>query len=40
MVIVMTRREAGPHQRWPNTLRGEMENNSRKPRDLVKKFAK
>jgi hypothetical protein len=31
VVLVMARREAGPHQRWPKVLKGEMENNSGKP---------
>jgi hypothetical protein len=30
---VIARREAGSHERWPKTLKGELENNSRKPRD-------
>jgi hypothetical protein len=38
MVFVMARREAGPRERWPMMLKGEMENNSRKPRDLVGKL--
>jgi hypothetical protein len=33
---VMARREAGPHERWPNMLKGELENNPRKPRNLVR----
>jgi hypothetical protein len=32
----MARREAGPRERWPKMLQRELENNSRKPRDLVK----
>jgi hypothetical protein len=36
MVLVMARWEAGPCERWPKTLKGKLENNSRKPRDLVK----
>ncbi len=35
MVLVMIRWEAGPHERWSKMLKGELENNSRKPRDLV-----
>jgi hypothetical protein len=35
MVRVMARREAGPRKRWPKTLKGELENNSTKPRDQV-----
>jgi hypothetical protein len=27
---MMARREAGPHERWPKMLKGELENNSRK----------
>jgi hypothetical protein len=37
MVLVMARWEAGPHERWLKMLKGELENNSRKPRDLVGK---
>jgi hypothetical protein len=33
MVLVMARREAGPHDGWPKALKGELEANSRKPRD-------
>jgi hypothetical protein len=29
--------EAGPHERQPKMLKGELESNTRKPRDLVKK---
>ncbi len=36
MGFVMTRQEARPHKRWPKTLKGQLENNSRKPRDLVR----
>jgi hypothetical protein len=39
MVLLMARREAGPHERWPKALKGELENNSRKPRDLIGKMA-
>jgi hypothetical protein len=35
MVFVMARQEAGPHERWPKTLKGKLENNSRKPRELT-----
>jgi hypothetical protein len=34
MVLMMARREAGPHERQPKMLKGKLENNSRKPRDL------
>jgi hypothetical protein len=36
MVLVIARWEAGPRERWQKTLKGESENNSRKPRVLVK----
>jgi hypothetical protein len=36
MILVMARQEAVPHERWPKILKGELENNSRKPMDLVK----
>jgi hypothetical protein len=36
-VIVM--QEAGPRERWPKVFKGELENNSRNPRDLVRKLA-
>jgi hypothetical protein len=39
MVLVMARLEAGPHERWPRVLKRELENNSRDPRDLVRKLA-
>jgi hypothetical protein len=39
MVLVMARREAGPHERLPKTFKGELENNRRQPKDLVKKLA-
>jgi hypothetical protein len=32
----MARQEAGPHERWPKMLKGELENNSRKLWDLNK----
>jgi hypothetical protein len=38
-IFVMARREAGPSERWPKMLKGELENTSRKPRDLVRKLA-
>jgi hypothetical protein len=36
---MMVRQEAGPHERWPKTLKGEFENDSRNSRDLVRKLA-
>jgi hypothetical protein len=33
MVLVMARREAGPHVRQPKILKWELENNSRKLRE-------
>jgi hypothetical protein len=39
MVLVMVRRDAGPHKRWQKMLKGESENNSRKPGELVRKLA-
>jgi hypothetical protein len=33
MVLMMARWEAVPHHRWPKTLKGELENYSRKPRE-------
>jgi hypothetical protein len=33
----MASQEAGPHERQPKMLKGELESNTRKPRDLVKK---
>jgi hypothetical protein len=35
MVLVMARQEAGPRERQPKTLKEELENNCRKPSDLV-----
>jgi hypothetical protein len=35
MVLIKANREAGPCKRWSKSLKGEVENNSRKPRDLV-----
>jgi hypothetical protein len=34
----MARQEAGPRERWPKMLKGKLENNSRKLRDLVGKL--
>jgi hypothetical protein len=39
MVLVMARQEAGLRERWPKTLKRELENNTRKLRDLVEKLA-
>jgi hypothetical protein len=39
MVLVMVMREAGPHKRQPTMLKGELENNFRKPRNIVGKLA-
>jgi hypothetical protein len=39
MVLVIARQEARPDEWQPKTLKGELENNSRKPRDLVGKMA-
>jgi hypothetical protein len=39
MDLVIARQEAGAHERWPKALKGELENNSRNPRDLVGKLA-
>jgi hypothetical protein len=38
MVLVMVRGEARPLKRQPKMLNGELENNSRKPRDLIGKL--
>ncbi len=35
MVLVMARREAGPCQRQPKALKGELGNNSRKPSQKI-----
>jgi hypothetical protein len=35
----MVRQEAGTGERRSETLKGELENNSRKPKDLVRKLA-
>jgi hypothetical protein len=37
MVLAVVRREAGPRERQPKMIKGELENNFRKPRDLVRK---
>jgi hypothetical protein len=34
MILMMARREAGRYERWPKTIKGELEKNLRKPRDL------
>jgi hypothetical protein len=39
MVLVKFRREAGPRERQPQTFKGELEENSRNLRDLVRKLA-
>jgi hypothetical protein len=39
MVLVMVRQEGGPHERQPKMFKVELENNSRNPRDLVRKLA-
>jgi hypothetical protein len=39
MILMMARREAGPCERLSKTPKVELENNSRKPRDLVRKLA-
>ncbi len=39
MVLVIVRLEAAPHERQSKTLKGELENNSRNPRDLIGKLA-
>ncbi len=39
MILVMARREDGPWKRWPKTLEGELENNSRQQRNLIRKLA-
>jgi hypothetical protein len=39
MVLVMVMREAGPHERQPTMLKGELGNNFRKPRNIVGKLA-
>jgi hypothetical protein len=37
MILVMAKREAGPRERWPKMLMGELEDSFRKPRVLVRK---
>jgi hypothetical protein len=37
MVLVMIRWEAGPGERWPTTLKGQLESDFRNPGDLVRK---
>jgi hypothetical protein len=39
MVLMMARQEVKPCERWLKTLKGQLENNSRKPRDLVGRLA-
>jgi hypothetical protein len=39
MILLIARREAGPHERWPKMLKGELESNFRNSKDLVKKLA-
>jgi hypothetical protein len=36
MVLVVVRQEAGPRERWPKTLKGELKNKYRNPRELAK----
>jgi hypothetical protein len=38
MVLMIARQGAGPCEGQPKTLKGESENNSRKSRDLFKKW--
>jgi hypothetical protein len=38
MILVIARRKAGSHEKWPKTLKGELEN-TRKPGELVRKLA-
>jgi hypothetical protein len=38
MLLVMVRQETGHRERRLKTLKGELENNSRKPRDLIRKL--
>ncbi len=35
---MIVRWEAGPHKMRPKTLKGELENNSRNPKDLVRNW--
>jgi hypothetical protein len=37
MVLEIVRCKAGPVAWWPKTLKWELENNSRQPRDLTEK---
>jgi hypothetical protein len=39
MLLVMVRQETGRRERRLKTLKGELENNSRKPRELIRKLA-
>jgi hypothetical protein len=39
MVLMLVSKEDGPPERRLKTLKGELENNSRKPRDLIVKLA-
>jgi hypothetical protein len=39
MVLLLLRLVAGPHERRPKMLKGDLENNSGKPRGLVRKLA-
>jgi hypothetical protein len=39
MLLIMVRQQAGPHERQPMTLKGELENNSKNSRELVGKLA-
>jgi hypothetical protein len=39
MLLVMVRQETGHHERRLKTFKGELENNSRKPRELIRKLA-
>jgi hypothetical protein len=39
MVLVMVMQEAGPRKRQPTMLKGELENNFSKPRNIVGKLA-
>jgi hypothetical protein len=39
MVLVVAWQKAGPHERCPKMLKGELKNYYRKPRDLVGKQA-
>jgi hypothetical protein len=37
MVLMIVRQKAGPVAWWPKTLKRELENKSRQPRDLTRK---